>query len=381
MSSSDVIVLGAGAIGAAVAWRCARRGLSVTLVDPSPSAGAWATAAGMLAPVTELAYTEPDLLALGLDSLARYPAFVAELEDESDLEVGYRESGTLCVAWDAADLAGLRDVHRFATGLGVSAELVTGRELRSLESAVAPGLPGALLAPGDHSVDPRALHAALLVANERFDVRTVPAAVEVRLDGMRVRGVRSADGTVHDAPHVVIAAGCWSSQLRGLPFAVPVRPVKGQTLRLRLPQQPLTRVLRGIVRGAPIYVVPRDDGRLVVGASSEEADYDTTPRAGAVYELLRDAQSVLPELGEAALDEVCTGLRPATPDNLPLVGTTEVEGVLLATGHFRNGVLHTPVTADGIAELICDGTLPRVLDHCAPMRFASEPVSAQVVFS
>jgi len=374
VTSSDVVVLGAGAIGTAVAWRCLQRGFSVTVVDPDPSAGAWSTAAGMLAPVTELAYTEPDLLALGLDSLARYPSFVAELGEESGADVGYRESGTLCVGWDGADLAGLRDAHRFAAGLGVETELVTGRELRALEPAIAPGVPGALYAARDHSVDPRALHAALVAANARRGVHTVQASAEVVVDGSAVQGVRFADGTVISAGHVVVAAGCWSAQVRGLPIAVPVRAVKGQTLRLRLPHQPLTRVLRGIVRGAPIYVVPRDDGRLVVGASSDETGYDVTPRAGAVYELLRDAQSVLPELGEAALDEVCTGLRPATPDNLPLIGATEVTGLVLATGNYRNGILHTPVTADGVADLIADGAVPDVLVGCTPARFETRTV-------
>jgi glycine oxidase len=378
MSIDDVVIIGAGAIGTAVAWRCAQRGLRVTLVDPEPARGAWSTAAGMLAPITELHYTETPLLRLSRDSLARYPSFVAEVEEGSGLPVGFLPCGTVAVAWDGADLAALRDQHAFSAQLGIDAQLLTGRELRELEPAVAAGLPGALYAPGDHQVDPRLLHAALFEAARRRGVRVVAAAGSVRITGSRATGVELPDGTDLPAGQVVVAAGAWSTGVAGVPteHAAPVRPVKGQTLRLRLPGPPrLTRVLRGAVKGSPIYVVPRADGRLVVGGSSEEAGFDLTPRAGAVYELLRDAQSVLPELSEAVLEEVSTGLRPGSPDNAPIVGPAGVDGLIHATGHYRNGILLTPVTADGIAQLITDGALPDVLVPFAPNRFAV-PASA-----
>ena len=371
-SPVDVVVVGAGAIGAAIAWRCAQRGLSVTVVDPDPSQGAWRTAAGMLAPITELQHTETPLLTLNLDSLARYPAFITELTDGSGLPTGYRETGTVAIAWDAADLAALRDLHALAQRLGVDAELVTGRELRALEPAVAPGLPGALLAPGDHQVDPRLLHAALVEAGRRRGVTTVPGRAALTVEHGRATGVRLADGSGIAAGTVVLAAGCWSATLPGLPAdaAPPVRPVKGHTLRLRLPGPPrLDHVVRGAVKGAPIYVVPRADGRLVVGASSDEAGFDVTTRAGAVYELLRDAQSLLPDLSEATLEEISTGLRPGSPDNAPMIGDSGLPGLVHATGHYRNGILLTPVTADGVAGLLADGALPDVLAPFTPDRF------------
>ncbi|HKC29649.1 MAG TPA: FAD-dependent oxidoreductase, partial [Jatrophihabitans sp.] len=172
MPTADVVVIGAGAIGTAVAWRCAQRGLSVTVVDPDPDRGAWHTAAGMLAPITELTYTETPLLHLGLESLGQWPAFAAELTAETDRSVGFRQCGTVLVAWDSADLAALRDLHGFATRLGIAGQLLTGRELRELEPALAPGLPGALHASGDHQVDPRLLHAALRAAGARLGVHT-----------------------------------------------------------------------------------------------------------------------------------------------------------------------------------------------------------------
>ena len=373
MPASDVVVVGAGAIGTAVAWRCAQRGLAVTMVDPQPTRGAWHTAAGMLAPITELQYTETPLLRLGLDSLARYRDFAAEVSAESGRSVGFRECGTVLAAWDGADLAALRDLHAFATRVGVAAEMLTGRELRRLEPALAPGLPGAMHAPGDHQIDPRLLHAALLEAGRRRGVRLVGSSAAVVAEDDRVRGVRLEDGTVVRAEQVVLAAGCWSGQVAGLPpgTAAPIRPVKGQTLRLRLPGRPrLTRTVRGWVKGVPIYLVPRADGEIVVGASVEERGFDDEPRAGAVYELLRDAQSLVPELGEAVLGEVCTGLRPGSPDNAPLIGAGPIDGLVLATGHHRNGILLAPVTADAVAALIVDDRLPDEVAPFVPERFA-----------
>jgi glycine oxidase len=173
---------------------------------------------------------------------------------------------------------------------------------------------------------------------------------------------------------VVLAAGCWSHRIEGVPAAAspPVRPVKGQTLRLRLPGRArLGRIVRGWVKGVPIYLVPRADGTIVVGASVEENGFDEQPRAGAVYELLRDAQSLVPELSEAVLDEVSTGLRPGSPDNAPIIGPSAIDGLIHATGHYRNGILLAPVTADGVATLITDGALPVELQSFGMSRFAA----------
>lgn len=373
MPATDVVIVGAGAIGTAAAWRCAQRGLTVTLVDPDPQRGAWRTAAGMLAPTTELHYTETPLLALNLESLARFPSFVAELEDESGHEVGYLRSGAIAVAWDGADLAALRDLQAFAGELDVDVRLLGAAELREREPSLAAGLPGGLLAPGDHQVDPRLLHRALMAACAARGVQLIRSSAAVHVEGDRVHGVRLADGTRIPARTVVLAAGSWSGQLEGVPTAAlaPVRPVKGQTLRLSAPPGlRLRHIVRASVRGSAVYIVPRRDGRLVVGASVDDAGFDQRPRAGAVYELLRDAQSVLPELSEAVLDEVCTGLRPGSPDNAPIVGPSGVAGLVHATGHYRNGILLSALTADGIAALITDGKLPDALTSSTASRFA-----------
>jgi glycine oxidase len=358
-STADVIVVGAGVIGLGIAWRCRQRGLDVTIIDVDPQAGAWRTAAGMLAPVTELHYGESDLLRLNVESAARYPDFAGELEQATGLSVGYRPTGTLALAWDGADLGALRDLHKFQRSLGLDAELLTGRELRKLEPALAPGLPGALLAAGDHSVDNRLLHKALLAANA-----PVRRGRAVRVDAHEVE---FEDGNVMTATDVVLATGAWSGGLRP---ETSIRPVKGQTVRVRAAQDVLSRVVRASVKGSAVYLVPRTDGTIVIGASSEECGFDQRPRAGAVYELLRDAQSILPALSEAELIEVSTGFRPGSPDNAPLIGRAE-DGLIVASGHYRNGILLTPVTADGIAALIVDGVLPPHLEPFHPERFGT----------
>jgi glycine oxidase len=372
--SSDVVIVGAGVIGTAIAWRCAQAGLRVRLVDPAPDAGAWHTAAGMLAPITELHYGESALLRLSVESLAAYPDFVAELEELTGQPTGFRACGTVAVAWDAADLAALRDLHAFGAGLGIAGQLVTGLELHRLEPALAPGLPGGWLAPGDHQVDPRLLHAALRTALTRLGVELTPSPARVEVVGERASGVRLADSTLVAADTVVLAAGAWSGQVEGVPAAyrAPVRPVKGQTLRVRLPGAPrLSRVVRATVKGSPVYLVPRADGEIVIGASSEETGFDVRPRAGAVYELLRDAQSLLPEIGEATLADVSTGLRPGSPDNAPIVGPSGLAGLVHATGHYRNGVLLAPVTAAAVAEYAQTAIMPAAMAPFTPARFAA----------
>lgn len=367
----DVIVVGAGIIGTAVAWRCSQRGLRVTVVDAEGRRGAWHAAAGLLAPITELHYAETDLLRLNLTSLARYQPFVDELTDITGMPTGYRECGTLAVAWDGADLRALQDIHAFGAGLGMNASMLHARDLRAVEPALAAGLPGGLLATDDHQVDPRLLHSALTAAATRGGVqfRTGQARIDIRNE--RAAGVTLDGSDVLSSQTVVLAAGAWSAQALPAEFAPHVRPVKGQTLRLRLPGEPrLSHNLRATVKGSPVYLVPRADGQIVVGASSEDVGFDDTSRAGAVYELLRDAQSIFPELGEASLEEITTGLRPGTPDNAPLIGPSGLEGLIHATGHYRNGVLLSPVTADAVAELLTTGAMSEQLEPFTPTRMA-----------
>ncbi|MFF1283676.1 glycine oxidase ThiO [Streptomyces sp. NPDC058299] len=378
--TSDVLVIGGGIIGLVTAWRAAQRGLATAVVDPEPGGGAARVAAGMLAAVTELHYGEETLLALNLESARRYPEFVAELSGLTGHDPGYRRCGTLAVALDADDRAHLRDLHSLQQRSGLASEWLSGRECRRLEPMLAPGVRGGLRVDGDHQVDPRRLSAALMAACERAGVVFHRAWTE-RLDiaGGRATGVTTADGTGLSAGQVVLAAGSLSGRLAGLPEELrpPVRPVKGQVLRLTVPRRfaPfLSRTVRAVVRGSQVYLVPRENGELVVGATSEEQGWDTTVTAGGVYELLRDAHELVPGITELPLTETRAGLRPASPDNAPLLGPSGLDGLLLATGHHRNGVLLTPVTGDVLAHTLVTGTLPPEARPFTPRRFGAAPV-------
>jgi len=374
--TSDVLVVGGGIIGLVTAWRAAQRGFSTAVVDPEPGGGAAQVAAGMLAAVTELHYGEQTLLALNLASAHRYPDFAAELTDLTGLGLGYRRCGTLAVALDADDRAHLRELHALQRQSGLDSEWLSGRECRRLEPMLAPGVRGGLRVDGDHQVDPRRLAHALVAACERAGVvlhRTWAERLTVERE--RATGVVTREGEALGADQVVLAGGSLSGRLKGVPDDVlpPVRPVKGQVLRLTVPERHapfLNRTVRAVVRGSQVYLVPRENGELVVGATSEELGWDTTVTAGGVYELLRDAHELVPGITELPLTETRAGLRPGSPDNAPLLGPTALPGLLLATGHYRNGVLLTPVTGDALAHALSTGELPDEARPFTPKRFA-----------
>ena len=372
---SDVVVVGGGVIGLGIAWRCALAGAAVTVVDPDPGRGASWAAAGMLAPVTEVHYGEEPLLRLNLAANARWPDFAAELAERSGVDPGYVPCGTVVVARDRDDQAAIDDLFAFQQRLGLDVERLGRRDLRRLEPGLAPSVRGGLLVAGDHQVDNRALVTALLAAVERAGVRRRAArATAVVTAGDAVAGVDLDDGTRLAAASVVIAAGSGSARLGGLPpdAVPPVRPVKGQLLHLRarsgLAGGP---VATRTVRGLDAYVVSRPDGRVVVGATVEEQGDDTTVTAGAVRTLLRDAAELLPGIDELALVEAVAGSRPASPDNAPLLGPTALAGLVVASGHYRNGILLTPVTAEGIAAVVTEGAVPDLLRPFDPRRFGA----------
>jgi glycine oxidase len=375
--SPDVVIVGGGVIGLAIAWRTAQAQLSVAVVDEEPGRGASYAAAGMLAPVTEVHYGEEALLGLNLASARLYPAFVEELEAATGMTVGFRSSGTLFVAADDDDAAAIDDLFRFQRELGLPVQRIRRRQCRALEPLLAPRVRSGIVAGGDHQVDSRRLVDALLAVSGQLGVTVHRQhAASLRLDGNRAVGVTLADGEVLDAALVVLAAGCWSGGLPGVPpeSRASVRPVKGQILRLRGSGDPplLTRTVRGLVHGASVYLVPRVDGEVIVGATVEERGFDSTVTAGAVYELLRDAAEIVPGVSELEMVEARAGLRPGSPDNAPLLGSTAVDGLVIATGHFRNGILLTPVTAIAVAELLVTGRAPELIAPFSPLRFASE---------
>jgi glycine oxidase len=382
-SEVDVAIVGGGVIGLAVAWRAREKGLSVTVLERGEiGMGASHVAAGMLAPVAEVEFGEAGraMLELGLRSAELWPEFAAELERTSGEEVGLLGTGTLVLARDEDEARELDRQIAWRDSLGLRTTRLRGSEAREREPGLAPTMRLALEASEDHSVDPRKVLVALRRACERVGVqlreRAAVASVELDDAAMRVTGLALESGERVPAGQIVIAAGAWSGSLGGLPpeACVPVRPVKGQILRLRDPAGP--GLLERVVRFEGGYLVPRGDGRYVLGATVEERGFELHATAGGVYELLRDAHEIVPGVRELQIEELCVGLRPGTPDNVPVIGrggSSSPAGLTWATGHYRNGILLAPLTAELVADALAGESQGPLAVACRPGRFAAVP--------
>lgn len=369
-----LVVVGAGVVGSAVAWVAARDRLaaSVELVDPEPGSGASWVAGGMLAPITEAWPGEQELLELGAASLARWPAFAAAVAEASGRPVGLRREGTLAVVVDAADRDDLDRVVEQLRAWGRDAERLTGREVRRREPALGPSVRAALAVPDDLAVDNRLLLVALREAGERAGVvlRRTPVSA-VTESGGRVTGVSTGEGAI-EADRVVVAAGAWSSALHPALDGL-VRPVKGEILRVRARRgslPPPTHTVRAAVSGRAVYAVPRDDSRLVLGATQYEVGFDADVLVGGVRDLLVDTERVLPGIADYALEESAASFRPGSADNLPLLGPVGPEGLVAATGHGRNGILLTALTADVLGDVLAGREPPAAAAPAMARRFS-----------
>ncbi|WP_245803357.1 glycine oxidase ThiO [Corynebacterium sphenisci] len=367
----DVIVVGAGIIGLATARELLRRGRGVTVVDPDPVSGASRAAAGMLAPVAEVVWDQPALYPLMVESGRRWPGLAAAVAAESGREVGYLANATLVCAGDAADRRHLTELAGLQRDLGMAAEPIPAAEARRREPALGPGCVGAVHLPGDHQVDPRRFCAALL---ELLGPRVRRARVAgVTFAGDRATGVRLADGTELRGAEVLLAAGLGIGDIAGAPpeVAAALRPVHGEVLRLQVPERLrplLTRTIRGVVHGRPVYLVPRADGTVVLGATSRE---DALPGvlAGGVEQLLRDARRLVPAVAELELVETIARARPGSPDDAPLIGRIG-PGLSVSAGYFRHGILLTALGAALGADAVTGAPPdPRFAAAIDPTRF------------
>lgn len=370
-----VLVVGAGIAGLSVAWALARAGAQVEVFDRDQAGrGTSWLAAGMLAPDAEIGFEELDLYRLSRESLRRWPAFAAELEADGGQSVDYRTDGTLIVADDPDSAEALRRLYRFQQKHGLDVTWLTGAEALDLEPFLAPRLSAAIHAPGDHQVDNRRVLTALIQAVEAHGglIHEHAPAAAVRTDGRRP-AITLDDGTARMADHVVLCAGAWSRSVGGLEpeHRPPVRPVKGQMLELQIE---LPFDLRHVVRGPDAYLAPKSDGRLLVGATSEEMGFDTRVTAGGLYHVLEGAWEVVPGIYDLPVTDTWAGLRPASRDHAPILGTI-APGLHVATGHYRHGILLAPVTAEEMTRLILQGETSSWLAPFVPSRFASTPRS------
>jgi len=368
-----IAIVGGGVCGLSIGWYLARAGRNVTIFERGEAGrGATWAAAGLLAAQTEAEPGEEWLLPLMLESRAMWPAFARELEAASGMGVDLREEGVLAVALDrdeAERLAFLFDYHR---SLGLDMEWCDGAEARALEPHLSPKTAAGVLSRRDRQVDNRkvavALRDAFMAAGGMLCENT--EVKEIVVAGRRVSGVRIG-AREFPAECVILAAGAWSRGIKGLPEELrpAVRPVKGQMLSLKMSEA--APLIRHVIWGNGAYLVPRRDGTLLIGATVEEQQFDTQMTAGAVHELLRRAREALPGIDELPIAEMWAGLRPTSRDDAPLLGPSAVDGLVIATGHHRNGILLAPVTARAIADYVLTGRMPDSLAPFAPSRFAA----------
>lgn len=375
-SNKRAIIVGGGVIGLGIGWQLAKAGCTVSIYerDQAGRAASWA-AAGMLAPHAEVHFEERELLSMGVQSCRMYPEWVAELETDSRMNVGYRAEGTLIVGVDRDDARELEHLYESQKLLDLKVEWISGREAREMEPLLSPKITAAIWSKDDHQVDNRAMVEALIRAYQNTNgvlyEDTSVGKIEI-VDG-KARGIWVKDN-LEEADVIVLAAGCWSSDINGLPKAVqpPVRPVKGQMLALRMEEGVvLQKVIRAPRAKYPtdVYLVPKDDGRLVIGATSEEMGFDTRLTAGGLFELLRGAWEAVPGIYDLPVLETWAGLRPGSRDNAPILGETGVENLIMATGHYRNGILLTPVTAREITTLVLTGETSKTIAPFKLSRF------------
>lgn len=370
LADDAVVIIGAGVAGLGIAWRLARAGRPVVVLERgTPGAGASGAAAGMLAPTAEVEFTDDVFIDFRRESHARYPRFVKELVADGDVAVDYREEGTLLVAIDRDDAERLHRHFKHLRQYGLPVRWLSGAETRAIEPWLAPTITAGVDVPSDHQIDNAQLVQALAAATRRRGgcILEGAAVTGLELERGAVCGVRVGQEVLR-CRTVVVAAGCWTRQLEGLPSKLgrAVRPVKGQMMALRMePEVILSRV----VRAPDYYLVPRRDGRLLIGATSEDVGYDDRLTAGGLFELLRAARETLPMIYELPVHQIWTGLRPASLDNEPILGHTSIDGLVMATGLYRNGILLTPIVAETVAEAVLTGRDPELLAPFSPSRF------------
>ncbi|MCZ6678679.1 MAG: glycine oxidase ThiO [Candidatus Poribacteria bacterium] len=370
-SNQRIIIIGGGVIGLGIGWQLAKAGCTVSIYerDQAGRAASWA-AAGMLSPLAEVNLNEGDLRQIGLTSSQMYPKWVQELESDSGMSVELRTEGTLIIALDRDDMEELQHLYELQQMLNLPVEWLTGAEAREVESSLSPRVTAAISCDADFQVDNRLMAQALTHAFQKLGgmLHEENPVEKIEIQDEAAAGVW-VNGTQVEADVVVLSAGCWSPLIPGLPEAIrpPVRPVKGQMLALQMDQPP---IIQKVIHAPDTYLVPKNDGRLLVGATSEEQGFDTQLTAGGMFELLRGAWEALPGIYDFPIVETWVGLRPGSRDNAPILGKTAIENLIMATGHYRKGILLAPVTAREIASLILTGETSEIIEPFQLSRFS-----------
>jgi len=373
-SKQNIVVVGGGVIGLSVAWRLAREntGRDIVLLEAARAGeGTSRVAAGMIAPIAEAGFEDPNFIRFARLSRERYRSFVAEISDDAGTPVRLDEEGSIIVAIHRDDVEAMRRVYEYRRSADLPVEWLSGSQAREIEPTLTPRVSAAMFIAYDGQVNPRVLLPALVRAckTRGVEIRENASVSRVLIEGDTVVGVE-VNGETLDAGTIVLCAGAWSGKILGLSADVvpPVRPVRGQILRLRRTADFATT---HVVRGPRAYLLPKDDGTVVVGATQEEAGFDATPTAGGIKTILENAWEMVPSIYDLPIERIEVGLRPATRDHLPLIGPTRIRGLVMATGHFRHGILFAPTTADAIASGITTGNFGEQVAAFAPDRFVN----------
>jgi glycine oxidase len=366
MKTFDVAIAGGGLIGATVAFELACAGLQVALFDRhEPGEGSSWAAAGILSPAPENAGMI-SIVPLGRASLQLYPEFVATVEEISSQSTGYRARGTLEAVFSTDAQEKLSTIIALHHGLGLKAEPVSAEDAREMEPALSSELEAAVFRPDEACVDNRALTKAVLTAAERSGVKTFAGSnvQSIAKNGRRCDGF-VVEGEKVQSRWTVIAAGCCSAEIEGAAQYAPVRPAKGQMIALRAKDLSIERVLWS----DHVYLVPRNDGKILAGATVEYVGFDKRVTLGAVQKIITAALQLAPALADAQMENTWAGLRPDSPDHLPIIGPTDLDGLLIATGHFRSGILLAPITAQLLRQWITTQKVSQDWTRFSPMRF------------
>jgi glycine oxidase len=370
MNRYDAVIAGGGVIGASIALELAGAGLHVALFDANQPGkeASWASA-GMISPAPENLGSIP-FMPISLASVALYPEFIRKVEELSGIDVGYRQDGAIDALLDGNVEEELSTVIALQHGVGLRAEALNAQQAREMEPALSEAIEAAIFRPDEASLDNRAFTEAVLKAAQRIGVKIFAGngAKAIWKENGRCKGLILQNGQV-EAKSTIIAAGCFSAQIEGVAAYAPVFPAKGQMIALRCETVEIRRVLWL----EHTYLVPRNDGRIIAGSTIERTGFDRNVTAGGIKKILSEVLQLAPGLEKAQIEETWAGLRPDSPDHLPILGPTDLDGLLIATGHFRSGILLAPITARLMREWICSQTVSVDWERFSPLRFLEAP--------
>lgn len=367
---NEIAIIGGGVIGLSIGWQLLRNKKSVDIYDRGEAgkAASWVSA-GMLAPVSEAGFEEMDLLALNLRSIEQYPKFVEELQEDTGIDIDFRTEGTMMIAVDRDQAEHLRRLYEFRKKIELPVQWLTGSEAREFEPELSSAIKAAVWIPNDFQVDNRKLIYALVEAVKKRNGNLYEHTVveSIAISGGKVTGI-FVNGAEREYQTVVLANGAWARTIGGLPDEIkpPVRPVKGQILTLRMTEE---FTLRKVLRSPEVYFAPKKDGRLLIGATVEEKGFDPYPTAGGVKDLLESAWEAVPGIYDLPFEEINVGFRPSSRDNAPIISDTPMKGLYVATGHYRHGILLTPITAYEMTNLIINHQASELIKPFSLLRF------------